>query len=114
VPAIYQQSFAAVDPTNSGETSVNSLSRVLSTSSLPAAKVDKVCHTLPLLILILILALPFSSVFLLQPSYDRYVHFHWCYDFKIVNLVSTRPRVSKLEFFVALALVALAQTGKGT
>jgi sorting nexin-8 len=27
--------------------------------------------------------------------------------------VSTRPRVSKLEFFVALALVALAQTGKG-
>ena len=34
--------------------------------------------------------------------------------FKIVNLVSTRPRVSKLEFFVALALVALAQTGKGT
>lgn len=71
VPAIYQQSFSAVDPTNSGETSVNSLSRVLSTSSLPAAKVDK-----------------------------------------IVNLVSTRPRVSKLEFFVALALVALAQTGK--
>jgi len=57
VPAIYQQSFGAVDPTNSGETSVNSLSRVLSTSSLPAAKVDKVRpthpHTLPLLILIL-------------------------------------------------------------
>ncbi|KAF8488383.1 hypothetical protein F5888DRAFT_1753380 [Russula emetica] len=71
VPAIYQQSFGAVDPINSGETSVNSLSRVLSTSSLPAATIDK-----------------------------------------IVNLVSTRPRVSKLEFFVALALVALAQTGK--
>ena len=32
---------------------------------------------------------------------------------QIVNLVSTRPRVSKLEFFVALALVALAQAGKG-
>lgn len=32
---------------------------------------------------------------------------------QIVNLVSTKPRVSKLEFFVALALVALAQTGKG-
>ncbi|KAH8833010.1 hypothetical protein DL96DRAFT_1523298 [Flagelloscypha sp. PMI_526] len=31
---------------------------------------------------------------------------------KIVNLVSSRPRVSKLEFFVALALVALAQAGK--
>jgi sorting nexin-8 len=30
-----------------------------------------------------------------------------------VSLVSTRPRVSKLEFFVALALVALAQSGKG-
>jgi len=71
VPAIYQQSFRAVDPSNSGETSVNSLSRVLSTSALPAATIDK-----------------------------------------IVNLVSTRPRVSKLEFFVALALVALAQTGK--
>ncbi|KAI0251426.1 hypothetical protein BJV78DRAFT_1361570 [Lactifluus subvellereus] len=71
IPAIYQQSFGTVDPTNSGETSVNSLSRVLSTSSLPAATVDK-----------------------------------------IVNLVSTRPRVSKLEFFVALALVALAQAGK--
>ncbi|KAG8936001.1 Sorting nexin mvp1 [Tulasnella sp. 418] len=28
---------------------------------------------------------------------------------KIVNLVSTRPRLSKLEFFVALALVAFAQ-----
>lgn len=32
---------------------------------------------------------------------------------QIVSLVSTRPRVSKLEFFVALALVALAQSGKG-
>jgi len=32
---------------------------------------------------------------------------------QIVNLVSSRPRVSKLEFFVALALVALAQSGKG-
>ncbi|KAF7309773.1 Sorting nexin [Mycena indigotica] len=31
---------------------------------------------------------------------------------KIVNLVSSKPRVSKLEFFVALALVALAQEGK--
>jgi sorting nexin-8 len=33
--------------------------------------------------------------------------------FQIVNLVSSRPRVSKLEFFVALALVALAQSGNG-
>lgn len=32
---------------------------------------------------------------------------------KIVSLVSSRSRVSKLEFFVALALVALAQMGKG-
>ena len=32
---------------------------------------------------------------------------------EIVNLVSSRPRVSKLEFYVALALVALAQSGKG-
>ncbi|THH17794.1 hypothetical protein EW146_g3094 [Bondarzewia mesenterica] len=73
VPTIYLKSFSAVDPTNSGETSVNSLSRVLGTSGLPAGTIDK-----------------------------------------IVNLVSTRPRVSKLEFFVALALVALAQSGKAS
>ena len=42
VPAIYTKSFAAVDPSSSGETSVNSLSRVLRTSSLPATTVDKV------------------------------------------------------------------------
>ncbi|KAJ7155390.1 hypothetical protein C8R43DRAFT_999603 [Mycena crocata] len=71
VPAIYNQSFQLVDPSNTGETSVNSLSRILGTSSLPAATIDK-----------------------------------------IVNLVSSRPRVSKLEYFVALALVALAQAGK--
>ncbi|KAI0322771.1 hypothetical protein OF83DRAFT_1048610 [Amylostereum chailletii] len=71
VPAIYQQSFSTVDPANSGETSVNALSRVLATFGLPASTVDK-----------------------------------------IINLVSSRPRVSKLEFFVALALVALAQAGK--
>ena len=41
VPAIYNTSFAAVDPYNTGETSVNALSRVLSTSSLPAATIDK-------------------------------------------------------------------------
>lgn len=32
---------------------------------------------------------------------------------QIVNLVSSHPRVSKLEFFIALALVARAQSGKG-
>lgn len=42
VPAIYTKSFAAVDPSSSGETSVNALSRVLQTSSLPATTVDKV------------------------------------------------------------------------
>ncbi|KAG1808710.1 uncharacterized protein BJ212DRAFT_1280366 [Suillus subaureus] len=71
VPESYNRAFAVVDATNSGETSVNALSRVLSTSGLPAMTVDK-----------------------------------------IVNLVSSRPRVSKLEFFVALALLALAQSGK--
>ncbi|KDQ26655.1 hypothetical protein PLEOSDRAFT_1043789 [Pleurotus ostreatus PC15] len=71
VPSIYNKAFTAVDPDGIGETSVNALSRVLGTSSLPAATIDK-----------------------------------------IVNLVSSRPRVSKLEFFVALALVALAQSGK--
>ncbi|KAF7308754.1 Sorting nexin [Mycena kentingensis (nom. inval.)] len=71
VPPIYSQSFQLVDTTNTGEVSVNSLSRVLGASGLPAATIDK-----------------------------------------IVNLVSNKPRVSKLEFFVALALVALAQEGK--
>jgi sorting nexin-8 len=46
VPAIYNASFAAVDPGNTGETSVNSLSRVLATSALPAATVDKVSKTM--------------------------------------------------------------------
>ncbi|TRM65617.1 hypothetical protein BD626DRAFT_398892 [Schizophyllum amplum] len=71
VPAIYSRAFSAVDVDNAGDVSVNSLSRVLATSSLPASTIDR-----------------------------------------IVNLVSSRPRVSKLEFFVALALVALAQSGK--
>ncbi|KAI0923940.1 hypothetical protein AcV5_009337 [Taiwanofungus camphoratus] len=71
VPAIYNQAFAAVDAAKTGETSVNALSRVLGTSSLPASTIDK-----------------------------------------IVSLVSSRPRVSRLEFFVALALAALAQSGK--
>ena len=42
IPTIYNQVFSTVDPTNSGETSVNSLSRVLSTSGLPASTVNKV------------------------------------------------------------------------
>ncbi|KAI0343075.1 hypothetical protein BDW22DRAFT_1228914 [Trametopsis cervina] len=71
VPAVYHEAFAAVDPRNSGETSVNGLSRILGVSGLSASTVDR-----------------------------------------IVSLVSSRSRVSKLEFFVALALVALAQIGK--
>ncbi|KIP08833.1 hypothetical protein PHLGIDRAFT_116958 [Phlebiopsis gigantea 11061_1 CR5-6] len=69
VPAVYNEAFAAVDTANTGETSVNALSRVLGTSGLPASTIDR-----------------------------------------IVSLVSSRPRVSRLEFFVALALVALAQS----
>ncbi|KAF8723379.1 hypothetical protein AX14_009360 [Amanita brunnescens Koide BX004] len=71
IPLSYNRAFLAVDPTNAGEISVNALSRVLATSALPAAIIDK-----------------------------------------IVNLVSSRTRVSRVEFFVALALIALAQTGK--
>ncbi|CUA75520.1 Sorting nexin MVP1 [Cryptococcus neoformans var, neoformans B-3501A] [Rhizoctonia solani] len=63
--------YAAVDPMGSGDTSINALHRVLATTELPAATVER-----------------------------------------IVNLVSTRPRVSRLEFFVALALAGLAQSGK--
>ncbi|KAF8517893.1 hypothetical protein BU17DRAFT_49345 [Hysterangium stoloniferum] len=70
-PPIYNQAFQAVDPSFTGDVSVNALSRVLATSSLPASTIDR-----------------------------------------IVNLVSSQPRVSKLEFFIALALVALAQAGK--
>ncbi|KAI8974512.1 hypothetical protein BD414DRAFT_424283 [Trametes punicea] len=71
VPSVYDRAWSVVDPGNTGETSVNALSRVLSTSSLPASTIDK-----------------------------------------IVSLVSSRSRVSRLEFFVALALAALAQSGK--
>ncbi|KAH9970795.1 hypothetical protein BGW80DRAFT_541265 [Lactifluus volemus] len=75
------------------ETSVNSLSRILSTSSLPAARIDKVYPLLcpPLPIIVFHLILPTG------------------YQFQIVNLVSTRPRVSKLDFFYRSAL---AQAGK--
>ncbi|KAI0774781.1 hypothetical protein BD413DRAFT_536392 [Trametes elegans] len=71
VPSVYHQAWSSVDPDNTGDTSVNALSRVLSTSGLSASVVDR-----------------------------------------IVSLVSSRPRVSRLEFFVALALAALAQSGK--
>ncbi|KAH9840265.1 uncharacterized protein C8Q71DRAFT_484009 [Rhodofomes roseus] len=71
VPPIYIQAFVTVDDTNTGETSVSALSRVLRTSALPASTIDK-----------------------------------------IVSLVSSRPRVSRLEFYVALALAALVQSGK--
>lgn len=92
MPTIYNASFNAVDPDNTGETSVNALSRVLSTSSLPAATIDRVRFSR-------LMPMPLGTEFRMSPQ--------------IVNLVSTRPRVSKLEFFVALALVALAQSGKG-
>ncbi|CEL62908.1 Sorting nexin MVP1 OS=Cryptococcus neoformans var, neoformans serotype D (strain JEC21 / ATCC MYA-565) GN=MVP1 PE=3 SV=1 [Rhizoctonia solani AG-1 IB] len=73
IPDGYTAAYAAVDPTGSGDTSINGLHRVLATTELPAATIER-----------------------------------------IVNLVSTRPRVSRLEFFVALALAGLAQAGKDT
>lgn len=45
VPAIYHQAFAAVD-SGSGDTSVNALIRVLSSSGLPATTVDRVRNQL--------------------------------------------------------------------
>ena len=42
VPTIYHRAYAAVDPNGTGETSVNALSRVLTTSSLPASTIDRV------------------------------------------------------------------------
>ncbi|KAF8751874.1 PhoX homologous domain, present in p47phox and p40phox [Rhizoctonia solani] len=71
IPDGYATAYAAVDPMGSGDTSVNALHRVLATTDLPAAAIER-----------------------------------------IVNLVSTRPRVSRLEFFIALALAGLAQAGK--
>ncbi|KAG9001468.1 Sorting nexin mvp1 [Tulasnella sp. JGI-2019a] len=70
-PSIYTEAFAAADPNFTGDMSLSALNRILATSKLPHATIDR-----------------------------------------IVNLVSSRPRVSKLEFFVAMALVALAQQGK--
>lgn len=42
VPEAYHSAFVAVDTINSGEISVNALSRVLATSLLPAATIDRV------------------------------------------------------------------------
>ncbi|THH05409.1 hypothetical protein EW145_g4817 [Phellinidium pouzarii] len=70
-PPLYHKAYSIIDSAGIGETSVNSLSRVLLTSGVSASTIDR-----------------------------------------IVNLVSSRPRVSRLEFFVALALIALAQSGK--
>lgn len=42
VPETYHTAFSAVDIINSGEVSVNALSRVLATSLLPAATIDRV------------------------------------------------------------------------
>ena len=42
MPSIYHQAYGAVDPEGFGETSVNALSRILSTSSLPASTIDRV------------------------------------------------------------------------
>ncbi|EUC55985.1 sorting nexin MVP1 [Rhizoctonia solani AG-3 Rhs1AP] len=71
IPDSYLATYAAVDPMGSGDTSINALHRVLATTELPAATIER-----------------------------------------IVNLVSTRPRLTRLEFFVALALAGLAQSGQ--
>lgn len=51
VPSIYHRSFQAVDSTDTGETSVNALLRVLATSSLPASTIDRVSHLVSLALL---------------------------------------------------------------
>ncbi|KAH7105765.1 hypothetical protein BKA62DRAFT_826193 [Auriculariales sp. MPI-PUGE-AT-0066] len=71
VPATYAKAFALVDTGSTGETSLSSLHRVVSTSGLPPSTIDR-----------------------------------------IVNLVSTHTRVTRLEFYVALCLVAIAQAGQ--
>lgn len=43
VPGIYHRAFAVVDPSGLGDISVNSLSRVLTASGLPASTIDRVC-----------------------------------------------------------------------
>ncbi|KAG6821448.1 hypothetical protein H0H93_010172 [Arthromyces matolae] len=86
VPPIYNAAFAAADPSRLGETSINSLSRILSTSALPAATIDKVWNK-------------HIETLRSMLTHDSF-------------RLSILPRVSKLEFFVALALVALSQAGK--
>lgn len=62
----------------------------MSTSSLPAATIEKVNH---------------NEIYRVAISIND--------SPQIVNLVSSKPRVSTLEFFVALALVAFAQESRG-
>lgn len=42
LPVVYLQAFEAVDPSGTGEVSVNALIRVLSTSGLPSSTIDRV------------------------------------------------------------------------
>jgi len=77
-----------VDPTGSGEVSLGVLIRVLGSSRVPAPVIDKVKHLM---------------CFEVTLS-DRA---------QVVNLVSSKPRVSRLEFYVALALIGLAQEHEG-
>lgn len=42
VPEAYLKAFAAIDTSNTGEVSVNALSRVLASSTLPATTIDRV------------------------------------------------------------------------
>jgi hypothetical protein len=51
VPAVYNNALSAVDPSGVGEISVSALSRVVGTSGLPAAIVDRVRFSFPTLLL---------------------------------------------------------------
>ena len=42
IPALYTHSFNIVDTTGGGTVTINALQRVLTTSGLPAADIDKV------------------------------------------------------------------------
>ena len=48
IPALYTHSFNIVDTTGGGTVTINALQRVLTTSGLPAADIDKVGRYSPM------------------------------------------------------------------
>lgn len=88
-PTLYLSLLDQLDPSTTGQVSLASVHRVLATSRLPAATVERVCEP----------SLPSGGVLLLM-------------FIQIINLTARdKASLTRQELFCALGLVALAQSG---